>query len=212
MALAAKISKELWLLIVGLPLVLGAAYLVLTHPFFSIPSQSGVPNVLKDDLILPRGSKIVCGQIQPERGDLVIFRHKTYTYLKRLVGFPGDRIQFKNGVLVINDAAVQQQPAGRTTLDLGGFRTKADLLRETLPNSRSYLVALVDRTAAQENNPLFTLPAGQYFVVGDNRDNSLDSRFDEDNEGIGLVPAGNLCAVAERVLSSSDRSHIWKAL
>ncbi len=69
-------------------------------------------------------------------------------------------------------------------------------------------------------HPLDSLPsqsgaptsAGQYFLVGDSRDNSLDSRFGEDVDGVGFVPAGNLCAVAVRVPSSPDRSHVWKAL
>jgi len=213
---AAKLSLELSLLIVGLPLALGvlayAGYFGLTHPLFSIPSGSGIPTVLEGDLVLTRGSKFACGSIKPRPGDLVLFRHKQYDYLKRLIGLPGDRVQFKNGVLVLNGQAVAQKREGEMDLTLAGSTQKAEVVRETLPNGKSYLISLVDRAAEPENTPEFILPSGQYFVVGDSRDNSLDSRFGQDVDGIGFVPAENLCAVAVRVLSSTDRTHIWMAL
>jgi len=208
--MAGKTNKQLWLLALGLPLTLGLlAYMgnfAWTHPMYSIPSESGVPTLLKGDLILARGSKFVCGSIQPEPGDIVIYQRGGTSYLKRLVGMPGDRIQFKNGVIFINDRPSLQTVEGHTTLDLGGFQTKADIVHETLPNGRSYQIALVDRTGQLENTPVTVLSEGQYYFVGDNRDNSLDSRLD------GPTPRARLCAVALRVISSPDSRHVWKAL
>jgi signal peptidase I len=214
--MAGKIRRELWLLAVGLPVTLavlgGVVYFSLTHPLYSIASASGVPTLLEGDLILTRGSKFVCGSVRPESGDVVMFRHKAYTYIKRLVGLPGDHIQFKGGVLLINGRPASQKPEGEMKLVVSGFSYKAEIARETLPNGKNYLISLLDRKADPENTPVFTLPAGQYFVAGDSRDNSLDSRFSEEFDGIGFVPAGNICAVAERVLVSRDSTHAWKPL
>lgn len=208
--MAARANKEMWLLVLGLPLTLavlgGGVYFGLTHPLYTIPSESGIPTILNGDLILARGSKYACGSIRPQPGDLVVYRRKDTSYLKRLVGVPGDRVQFQNGVLLVNGRPAPQTIERQTTLNLGGFSTKADILRETLPNGRSYEVALVDRTNPQENTLVATLGQDQYYLVGDSRDNSLDSRFD------GPTPKANLCAVAVRVLNSPDRTHVWKPL
>jgi len=213
---ASKRIRELQLLFVGLTFafaILGSgAYFLWTHPLFTAASGSGVPTVLEGDLLLTRGSKFDCGSIKPRPGDLVLFRHKQYDYLKRLIGLPGDRVQFKNGVVFVNGQAVAQKREGEMALTLDGSARKADVVRETLPNGKSYLISLVDRGQDQENTPEFVLPAGKYFVVGDSRDNSLDSRFAEDVGGIGFVPTANLCSVAERVLISRDSTHVWKAL
>jgi len=216
MARSGKGSANLWVLLVGLPL--GLAFIVamvfvgLSYPLYTIPSESNVPTLLNGDLILTRGSKLVCGAVRPQPGDVVVFRHKDTSYVKRLVGLPGEWIQFKHGVLWIDGRPVPQTAEGHRNLDLGGFQTQAEIVRETLPNGKSYQVSLVDRTAEPENTGEYVLPAGQYFVVGDSRDNSLDSRFPKENDGVGFVPAENLCAVAIRVLSSPDRTHVWKAL
>jgi signal peptidase I len=206
-------GDRFWAAIIGLPLAAFAISFFLgprywPYPPYSIPSASNVPTLQEGDMVVASGSKTNCGAIDPKLGDVVVFRHKDTSYIKRLLGLPGDRVQFRNGLLLINDRPAAQTVEGNTTLNLGGFSTKADLVRETLPNGRSYSIALVDRTSPAENTPVFTLPAGQYFMVGDSRDNSLDSRFPKESDGIGFVPADSLCGVAVKIVYSSNPAHI----
>jgi len=123
---------------------------------------------------------------QPKRGDLVVFRGpRDFDYVKRVVGLPGDRIQMKGGALYINGAAVRRERIA----DYEDARDRRLVLvgrwRETLPGGASY------ETLEQRgmNTQEFLVPAESYFVLGDNRDNSLDSRFPRE---FGYVPAENL--------------------
>jgi signal peptidase I len=125
-------------------------------------------------------------------------------YIKRVVGLPGDRIQMIDGVLYINDKPVPKvraadyiEPDG-----FGGSRHVAQF-RETLPNGKSYLV--LDRgTSDFDNTPAYVVPPGDYFMMGDNRDNSDDSRGN-----VGYVPAAMLVGRAELRFFSIDDSAIW---
>ena len=166
----------------------------------------------------------------PQRGDVVVFRHPVsgQDYIKRLIGLPGDKIQMKEGVLYINDAVAPQEPAGKFTeifepQGAEGNRPKcenlpglgADCIRtrsiETLPNGVKHDV-LNSENGPGDNTDVFTVPQGKYFFMGDNRDNSLDSRFSQANGGVGFVPAENLIGRADRVIfSSAGKSlfYIW---
>jgi len=159
---------------------------------------------------------------EPERGDVVVFKNPgdMRDFIKRLIGLPGDRIQVKNSVLYINDVAVKTEPAG--TFDeikqpegpMGGIPRcanhpvetgdicKKDLARETLPNGVVHDVLNI-MNGPGDNTPLFTVPAGEYFFMGDNRDNSADSRFSVQQGGVGFVPAENLVGRADRIMFSS---------
>ncbi|PID36402.1 MAG: signal peptidase I [Rhodobacterales bacterium] len=164
---------------------------------------------------------------EPERGDVVVFRHPTLNtdYTKRLIGLPGDRIQVKEGILYINGEAAPQTPAGmfvETFEEQGSFRTKpicsngvvghgADCIKEryieTLPGGRQHAVLNTwngrpgDNTL--DNTDVFTVPEGQYFFMGDNRDNSTDSRVSPRADGVGFVPAEYLLGRIDRVMFSS---------
>ena len=133
---------------------------------------------------------------EPERGDIIVFRQPTdgTDFIKRVVGLPGDRIQMKEGVLHINEAAVGLEPAGdfveeftrqgplgiRPRCENGVVGEGADCLKsrqiETLPNGRSHSILNIGDQRS-DNTGVFTVPAGHYFFMGDNRDNSTDSRF-----------------------------------
>lgn len=159
----------------------------------------------------------------PERGDVVVFRHPTrgVDFIKRVVGMPGDTVQMKDGVLHINGAAVQladggvfrevkelQGPQGlmprceNDPVGQGGICEKTRQI-ETLPGGASHSILNIADGWMADNTPVFTVPAGQFFFMGDNRDNSEDSRFPAAAGGLGFVPAEFLIGRADRVMFSS---------
>lgn len=168
----------------------------------------------------------------PERGDVVVFRHPANDndMIKRLIGLPGDTVQVKNGILFINGAEAPQVADG--TFDevfekqgpMGqyprcengpvgeGGNCTSSRARETLPNGVVHEVLNIQNDGDVDNTDIYTVPAGHYFFMGDNRDNSTDSRFPQAVGGVGYVPAENLIGRADRVIfSSAGRSllYIW---
>jgi len=156
---------------------------------------------------------------EPERGDVVVFKHPVSNrdFVKRLVGLPGERIQMKDGVLLINGEAAPQQPDGQFEEILGiddrrggnlrctevdGKSCLKTRLRETLPNGVEHSILDIDMYPV-DNTPVFTIPEGEYFFLGDNRDNSSDSRYSKLRGGVGTVPFENLVGRADRVMFSS---------
>ncbi|MEI9989462.1 MAG: signal peptidase I [Rhizomicrobium sp.] len=147
----------------------------------------------------------------PTQGDVVVFKmpnqaseHYMEDYIKRVIGMPGDRVQMIDGVLYLNDKAVPKvRVADYIERDEFGLVHHVPQFRETLPSGKSYLV--LDReTTAFDNTPAYVVPKGEYFMMGDNRDNSDDSRGD-----VGYVPAENLVGRAELRFFSIDESAIW---
>ena len=143
---------------------------------------------------------------EPKRGDVVVFRtppEPDRSFLKRLVGMPGDRVQMVNGALVINGTPVPRVAEGTTLLcpSPGAENEPVPLYRETLPGGVSYLTC--DRTpdGPLDNTEVFVVPPGNYFMMGDDRDNSADSRTAE----VGYVPAENLIGPA--VMPPSRSAH-----
>lgn len=121
---------------------------------------------------------------QPHRGDVVVFHHKDQNdgvykdFIKRVIGLPGDKIELKNGVVFINDKPVARKRIGKASdSDITGALGDVDLYRETLPNGVSYDTLSIDPAGSGNNRGPFFVPAGHYFMMGDNRDNSEDSRF-----------------------------------
>ena len=148
---------------------------------------------------------------EPTRGDVIVFKmpnpnseHYMEDYIKRVVGMPGDRIQMIDGVLYINDKAVPKVRVGDyIEHDEFGLERHVAQFRETLPNGKSYLV--LDRGLSEfDNTGVFVVPKGEYFMMGDNRDNSDDSRGE-----VRYVPAENLEGRAELRFFSIDDTAIW---
>jgi signal peptidase I len=175
--------------------------------------------------ICPFSGRILASE--PERGDIVVFKHPTtqVDFIKRLIGLPGDRIQMKNGMLYINgDLAPQKdlgtfsevkEPQGpmhntpRCANDPVGLGADCDkeLALETLPNGVEHFVLNIAENFT-DNTPVFTVPEGKYFFMGDNRDNSGDSRVPGNVGGVGFVPFEQLIGRADRVIFSSAGSRI----
>ena len=166
----------------------------------------------------------------PERGDVVVFRHPVtgVDFIKRLIGLPGDRVQVKEGIVYINEVAAPQEDAGifteimepqgpqqqmprceNGTVGMGADCTSSRS-RETLPNGIVHDVLNIDSNQPPadgsfdaDNTGVYTVPAGHYFFMGDNRDNSTDSRFPQSARGVGFVPLEDIVGRADRIMFSS---------
>jgi signal peptidase I len=196
---------------------------------FSIPSGSMRPTLLEGDYLfvtkwaygysrysLPLSPDLFSGRIwgsDPERGDVVVFKfppNPSLDYIKRVIGLPGDRVQVKDGVLYINAEAVQREKIGEiTNPDITETDRPVDVYRETLPNGVSYDTLDLTPNSAGDNTREFVVPEGHYFMMGDNRDNSADSRFT-----VGFVPEDHLVGRANIIFFSiaggASPLEIWK--
>ena len=158
----------------------------------------------------------------PERGDVVVFRHPVtgVDFIKRVIGLPGDRVQMKEGLLYINDEPVEveqvedfvepwsrQGPQGLLPrCSNGAVGEGADCAKErfieTLPNGVSHSILNIGSSSG-DNTGVFTVPDDHFFFMGDNRDNSTDSRVAQAARGVGFVPRADLVGRADRVMFSS---------
>jgi len=190
---------------------------------FSIPSGSMIPTLLVGDYLfvskyaygysrfsLPLGLPLFDGRIMadtPERGDVAVFKlpsDNSTDYIKRIVGLPGDRIQVVEGVLHINGEAVEREKVQETTVGQGAVT----IYRETLPNGESHLIRERGDANFFDDTPVYEVPERHYFVMGDNRDSSQDSRA---LQRVGYIPFENLVGRAEIVFFSHDGSaEIWE--
>ena len=129
-------------------------------------------------------------------------------YIKRIVGLPGDRIQVQRGILYINDEAVKRRRIEDfVETDRFGKRRLQPQFEETLPNGVTFHVLDMVRDGALDNTPVYTVPPGYFFAMGDNRDNSLDSRA----VNVGYVPEENLVGRAEIIFFSTDgHARFWE--
>ncbi len=193
---------------------------------FSIPSGSMIPTLLVGDYLfvskytygysrhafpwsLPPFDGRIFGS-PPERGDVVVFKLPAdgrTDYIKRVIGLPGDRVQMKQGRLHINDQPVPREQVGITVEDgpFGATRT-AFVYQETLPEGRRHLILEHGDASPVDNTREFTVPAGHFFAMGDNRDNSRDSRFLGE---VGFVPFVNIVGRAE-VIFFSVEGDVWR--
>ena len=204
---------------------------------FNIPSGSMIPTLLVGDYLFvskysygysrhsaPFSPNLFQGRIfgsLPERGDVAVFklpRDNATDYIKRIVGLPGDRIQVRAGVLYLNGAVVRRELLGPYTVEGDGPRVVVRQYREFLPlglgataattELRTHNILEMSDDQPYDNTIEFLVPAGHVFAMGDNRDNSLDSR-EQRSSGVGFVPLENLVGRAEFIFFSVDGSARW---
>jgi signal peptidase I len=197
---------------------------------FNIPSGSMIPTLLIGDYLfvskfsygysrysLPFGLPLIPGRLmfsEPQRGDVVVFklpRDNSTDYIKRIVGLPGDRLQVIGGVLQVNGQPVKRERIDDFVDGLGRNAQRYSQFIETLPNGRRHRIIEASDDGPLDNTPVYTVPAGHYFAMGDNRDNSLDSRV---LSGVGFIPAVNLVGRADFMFFSTNGDarlwEIWK--
>lgn len=180
---------------------------------------------------LPSNFPLIPGRIlagQPERGDIVIFKHSITEedYIKRVIGLPGDTVALRNGQVILNGQPLPLSDAAKTAIPLsdntdchpfatvtrnsdGGGQCVYTSRIETLPNDRTH--PIIDLGPSPEDNrEAVIVPQGHLFLMGDNRDNSLDSRFPATvGRGIGIVPQTHLVGRASIILWSTDGGAEW---
>jgi signal peptidase I len=196
----------------------------LAEPFY-VPSGSMEPTLMIGDALLaskyPYGYSAASLPIQitlpetgrvfggtPKRGDVVVFRwpgDRSQAWVKRVVGLPGDRIQMRQGQLFINDQPASLKPdgIGEAEDDNGGFEP-AHRYVETLPGGVAHEIFKLYDNGRLDNTAEVTVPPDRLFVMGDNRDNSADSRVPVRQGGVGLLPMDDLVGRADAVVGSWD--------
>ncbi len=196
---------------------------------FNIPSGSMVPTLLVGDYLFvskssygysrfsfPFGVAPISERLfaeNPKRGDVAVFRLPSDTavdYIKRVVGLPGDNIQVIDGVLHINEAPVTRRLVGNGLYKYGTRQIQTNLYMETLPGGVPHMIQEVSDNELFDNTAVFTVPDKHYFMMGDNRDNSRDSR----SRSVGFVPVENFIGRAKFLFFSHDNSaafwEVWK--
>jgi signal peptidase I len=198
---------------------------------FTIPSESMLKNLMVGDFLLvskfsygfthhslPFSLPLFSGRILAsdiERGEVVVFRlprDADIYYIKRIIGLPGDRVQMKKGELFING---EKMPVKRiddyVRLDEYGNEERFERVEETMPNGNSHTILSKGYTPGRaDDSDIFLVPEGHYFALGDNRDNSLDSRWPKDT-GVGYIPDENIIGRAEWITLSFDNySKLWE--
>jgi signal peptidase I len=145
----------------------------------------------------------------PQRGDVIVFKTPTDNstdFIKRVIGLPGDKVQMINDVLYLNDKPVQRERIADYVGDLDGEPGHWTQFRETMPGGKSYVVLDKVTDGPMDSTEAYTVPAGHYFMMGDNRDNSDDSRGE-----VGFVPAANLEGRAVfRFFSTDGSARLWE--
>ncbi|MET1046380.1 MAG: signal peptidase I [Hyphomicrobium sp.] len=222
MSAATKASRSSWsetFIIIVEALAIAMFVRVFFYQPFNIPSGSMKETLLIGDYLFvsklsygyskfsfPFSPDLFSGRIfgaEPKRGDVAVFklpRDNSTDYIKRVIGLPGDEIQMKDGQLFINGQGVPKVAAGEFSTWEDGRERTIPVFEETLPNGVKYEVLDSDPNGPYDNTGVYKVPPGHYFMMGDNRDNSTDSRV---RSAVGFVPYENFIGRAEIIFFSA---------
>jgi signal peptidase I len=187
---------------------------------YTIPSSSMEPGLRTGDYVIvskfsygwsrasvPFDPPLPAGRLlerSPHRGDVIVFRlprDPQVVYVKRLIGLPGDRVQVSAGQVFVNGKAIPQHPLGFTE-DPEAPGRRVLRVAEPRTDGRTYVTYVGPPGGEADNTGVYVVPAGHFFFMGDNRDNSLDSRWPPAEGGVGYVPAENLIGKVDVVMMS----------
>lgn len=171
------------------------------HAFYAFAADSMAPTLNDGDIVAVRGARALCARAEPRSGDVALYRRdgSPAPYLHRIVAGPSQVVAMNRGQLYIDGRPVAQHGVGEQPRD---FAPAAVLVRETLPNGARYLTLDDGPDGPADNVAATQAPADGWYVLGDNRDNAVDSRVH------GPVERRNLCGVAFRIITSRDKSHV----
>lgn len=178
---------------------------------YKIGSHHMMPTLLEGDRVAFRGAN-ECGRNQVTVGDIVSYRLPPSdvmgpggsTWIGRIVAGGGQTVRMAGGVLHIDGAPVSKEPKGSYAYQHPNFTRTAERLAETLPNGRVHETLDVEPNGHMDDTPLVRVPPDHWFIMGDNRDISIDSRL------FGSVPTQSVCGVATKIVSARDRARIGK--
>ncbi len=223
MSVGTRAERSQWLetvIIVIEALAIAMFVRIFFYQPFNIPSGSMKETLLIGDYLFvsklsygyskysfPFSPDLFSGRVfaaEPKRGDVAVFklpRDNSTDYIKRVIGLPGDEVQMREGVLYINGQAIPKVPAGEfLTEEDGAPPRRIPVFEETLPNGVKYKVLDSEPDGPYDNTAPYKVPEGHYFMMGDNRDNSTDSRV---RGAVGYVPLENFIGRAEIIFFSA---------
>jgi len=174
------------------------------HPTYSMASASMEPTLKGGDIIMVDGARATCGRTDMRPGDVVVFRRPATAapFVHRIVAGPGQTVAMHDGLLTIDGQTVTRRALGSVALP--GAAVRATEVEEILPNGARYRTYDLGPNGELDRIAATTVPAGSWYLLGDNRDNAADSRV------FGPIPGRDVCAVALKIVSAEDKTRVGR--